>query len=115
MVFLVLLQRVLALGKDSSGFAKMFSETSSLVDLTLGSKGGKAFFNLLLRLVRVSSFSWDSGEGLPASSSAPGSPAGPSSVPGALQPHQNKEINTSVTGFERFLAYRDKNFTTFLY
>lgn len=100
-VFLVLLQRVLALGKDSSGLAKMFSETSSLVDLTLGSKGGRAF-NLLLRLVRVSSFSRDLGEGLPASSSAPGSPAGPSSVPGALQPRQNKEINTSVMGLSAF-------------
>lgn len=84
------------LGKDSSGFAELLSETTSLVDLMLGSESGKAFFNLLLRLVTVSSFSRESGVGLPGSSPASGCSVGLPSVPVTLQPDQNKEISKLV-------------------
>lgn len=69
-----------------------------MVELMLGSDGGEAFFDVLLRLATVSGFSGASGAGLPAASSAAGSSAGLSSAPGELQPQQKRKINPLPLG-----------------
>lgn len=108
------LQKVLALGTASSGSAETRSETSSLVGLMLGSEGGEAFLNLLLRFETDSRLSRASPGGeRPASSSASGCSRGLSSEPGVLQPRRDREGQGSFThllsGFLS-MGYRDKHF-----